>query len=615
MPAPRPSLPPAAARSRVLLQQGLGEHRAGRLQQAQVLYRQSLKHFSKQADALHMLGVSEFQLGRPQAAAEWIQQAIRLQPNDASAYFNYGNALKAQDDIDGAIAAYSRALELQSTYLEARLNRAHIYYEQSNWAHAAQDFAEAFQLSPTNAQIAMLAGLAHHRAGDYAQALSAQESALAIAPNNPEIHSHRGSALVQLGRIEQALTCYDSALALAPQYATAHYNRGHVLRLLAQPQAAEAALIQAIALQADYADAYVVRGLLRHAVGDTDAALSCFDQAITLAPNNAEAYYNRALTLLAAQRFDAGWPAYEWRLHSQQIAAKALAHTIATQAPTWQGEPGHDVLVLPEQGLGDQIFYAGMFAALGEKTHTLTVGADQRLLPLLNRSFQDIHFIASENLQAAPAYSMKASAQIHMGSLGQFLRTGEPPTWRVCQPYLRADPERTAQLRAELQSRGRLICGLSWGSVNADHGQHKSMRLAELHPLLSVSEAAFVNLQYGDTEAERAALAASHHLHVHQCESVKNLTDIDGLAALISACDVVVTISNSTAHLAAALGKPVLVMLPAGEGLLWYWHRERTDSPWYPSVQLLRQTTAGDWSSVIKSVTQLVQQRMESLGP
>jgi ADP-heptose:LPS heptosyltransferase len=88
-------------------------------------------------------------------------------------------------------------------------------------------------------------------------------------------------------------------------------------------------------------------------------------------------------------------------------------------------------------------------------------------------------------------------------------------------------------------------------------------------------------------------------LSVHKLDDIDSFNDIDALAALISACDIIVTVSNTTAHLAAALGKPVIVMLPASPSLFWYWHTDCSDSPWYPSAVLLRQSQAGEWTDVI----------------
>jgi ADP-heptose:LPS heptosyltransferase len=95
-------------------------------------------------------------------------------------------------------------------------------------------------------------------------------------------------------------------------------------------------------------------------------------------------------------------------------------------------------------------------------------------------------------------------------------------------------------------------------------------------------------------------LKQRHDITINKLEEIDNLNDIGSLAALISACDIVITISNVTAHIAGALGKPTLVMLPNSPSLFWYWHRERTDSPWYPTAVLIRQTKRGEWQEVIE---------------
>jgi hypothetical protein len=113
-----------------------------------------------------------------------------------------------------------------------------------------------------------------------------------------------------------------------------------------------------------------------------------------------------------------------------------------------------------------------------------------------------------------------------------------------------------------------------------------------------------VNLQYGDTEAEQGALRAGTGLTLTNVDCVDNTNDLDGLAALIEACDLVVTISNTTAHLAGALGKPVLILLPDGPGLRWYWHLQRRDSRWYPSARLFRQDDPAEWDGVVEAIRQ-----------
>ena len=130
--------------------------------------------------------------------------------------------------------------------------------------------------------------------------------------------------------------------------------------------------------------------------------------------------------------------------------------------------------------------------------------------------------------------------------------------------------------------------------------------------MLGLKGVQFVDLQYGDTAAEREAAQAATGIEVRQVDTVNNREDIDGLAALISACDVVVTISNTTAHLAGALSKPTLLMLPTGVARHWYWHEGRSDSPWYPSMRIFRQRTMGDWQPVFGEVREALQKHIKA---
>jgi ADP-heptose:LPS heptosyltransferase len=147
----------------------------------------------------------------------------------------------------------------------------------------------------------------------------------------------------------------------------------------------------------------------------------------------------------------------------------------------------------------------------------------------------------------------------------------------------------------------RPIVGLSWISKAPVGGASKSARLADLEALLRL-RCRFVDLQYGDTSEERAALARSLGLVVERLSDIDNTNDLDGLAALMSACDAVVTVSNTTAHLAGALGRSTWVMVPHGHARIWYWFHDRDTSPWYPRVAVRRQQSAQPWKDVVASV-------------
>lgn len=165
--------------------------------------------------------------------------------------------------------------------------------------------------------------------------------------------------------------------------------------------------------------------------------------------------------------------------------------------------------------------------------------------------------------------------------------------------FLSAAAEAVHRQRQDMAARaaGRPLVGLAWRSANMDYGAQKSLQLADLVPLLR-KPACWIDLQYGDTAAERDALPADAALW-HD-PAVDPLRDADAAAAQIAALDLVITVSNTTAHLAGALGRPTWLLLPApGYGLLWYWFLDRPDSLFYPSIRCFRQARAGDWGPAL----------------
>lgn len=439
--------------------------------------------------------------------------------------------------------------------------------------------------------------------GRYEEALEIEEAAIKLSPRDPNAYSYRGSALFQLGRVEEALASYNHVVRLAPNAAVAHYNRANALQRLRQYEEALLSLKRSLKLQPKYTDALSLVGVVMQALGNTPSALEYYNAALSINPNAPDAHYNKGLALLTAGDFSNAWDDYEWRLRWDMTMRVGQSRSIDRVAPDWDGKPkGKPLLVIPEQGLGDQIFYAGMLADLEEVAPGSTICLEPRLLPLFKRSFAKLNFSSPYDIDAEQCIRNDTfSAQIHIGSLGKYFRSDAAGLSKINTPYLKADPIKTRYLRSRIAKPGRIVCGISWRSKNSEIGTDKSLSLDVLVPILSAGRIDFVDLQYGDTLEERHQLIQDHGIHLQHLDEVDNTSDLDSLAALISACDIVVTISNVTAHIAGALGKPTLVMLPNSSSLFWYWHQDRVDSPWYPSAVLLRQNQLGNWSEVISS--------------
>lgn len=191
-----------------------------------------------------------------------------------------------------------------------------------------------------------------------------------------------------------------------------------------------------------------------------------------------------------------------------------------------------------------------------------------------------------------------------MGSLSRWLRCSFESFPRH-RGYLKAEPSRVQSYRRSLleDSRGAdYIVGISWHSSNQEFGSLKSVALRDWRGILQVPGVRFVDLQYGDTAAERSLIEEQAGVRIEHLPDLDLYHDLEGLAALCAAGDLVITVSNVTAHVAGALGSPTWVLLPKANGRLWYWFAGRPDSPWYPSMRMFTQQTPGSWREVLDDV-------------
>jgi tetratricopeptide (TPR) repeat protein len=541
-------------------------HQQGDLLAAEILYDALLAKEPNNLHVTYLLGLLGSQTQRPELARNNIEAYLKKNPEDAQAiailalaYFDLKDYVKARVLLEKSVAKRGDNPNLY-------YNLGKTYFELQLFGEAIGAYGRAIQLQPTYVDAYIGKSVAEKEARQYESAACTLEHAIMLEPYRAESHFFYGNVMRDMGDNQAAIDAFETALSIKPEYIDAAINCGTAFKEMDR----------------------------------LEEAFSHYNHALTLDPYHPEGNYNKALALLLDGQLSRGWALYEWRLRSSDAVKKFIRHEIVRKAPDWNGQPlnGH-LLVMAEQGVGDQIFYAGMLGDLQPRVTSITVCIDARLIPLLQRSHPDIHLITPEQLADSDGYD----AQIYIGSLGRLYRPDEQAFANVRSPYLSADPERTAQLRKKLKQDGRLLCGLSWRSKNADYGDQKSLSLDTLSQALCLPGFDYVDLQYGDTQEERLNFEAKTGVKIHKLEDIDNFSDIDALAALISACDIVVTVSNTTAHLAGALGKPTLVMLPQSSAVFWYWHRQSEQSPWYPTARLFRKDELGDWPSVIDAIT------------
>lgn len=473
---------------------------------------------------------------------------------------------------------------------EQHLRSAQALQVQNRLSEAIENYERALALRPDLVAAHVNLGVALAACGRHADAIEHYRTALTLHPELAGVHMRLGNALMALERADEAAACYEAVLAPEPRRTAAHVHLGNALEALGRYDEAIAPYRRALELEPDLAEAHYNLANVLRTMGRDPEALHHHDRALASNPDLVHAKHNKAMLCLNMGRLAEGWELYEHRWAAQGL----IRRPDYDRMPRWHGEPVEALLAWGEQELGDQILYAGMIADLAQRVGTVGFAVEHRLVALFARSFPAVQvFFLGGGLDRA------WEAQAAVADLGRYLRPSFAHFPRREQGYLVADGERTNALRAKLARDGRRVVGLSWRSLQAKSGVATGATLIDFAAVLGLPGCRFIDLQYGDTAAERESLRREIGVEVEHVDEVDNTNDIDGLAALIAACDLVITISNVTAHLAGALGTTTFAFVPFERASPWYWFKDRTDSPWYPRVQIRHQGWQQAWADLV----------------
>jgi len=443
---------------------------------------------------------------------------------------------------------------MNTKLLQDKFNQAVKLHQNNQTDLAVPIYAEILSFYPNNVDALHLLGVALYQCQQFQDSLKLLDKAILINPEFANAYSNRGLVLQDMKRFEEALESYDRAILINPEFANAYHKRGNVLRDLKR---------------------FV-------------EALESYDRAILINPKFVDAKYNKSLVLLMIGEFDEGFQLYEYRWKSQKIH-------INFNQPLWLGSEsinGKTIFIYSEQGYGDTIQfcrYIDMVSALGA----------------------DVIFQVEPSLYALVK---------QLNGVQKFIQKGEPlPEFDYHCPLLSLPlafktsletvPHHNAYLKADLNKRKiwekRLgsdsipKIGLAWsGSLIHKNDHNRSIPLDTLLPYLPKGYQ-YICLQKEIRELDRMTLDNNPHIQLFGDE----LNDFSDTAALCDLVDMVISVDTSIAHLSGALGKFTIVLLPFISD--WRWLLDRDNSPWYPSMYLLRQEKDSDWDSCLSQLSKI----------
>jgi tetratricopeptide (TPR) repeat protein len=527
-------------------------HRAGRLAEAEQLYRQILAAEPNQPDALFNLGYLARQVNRPAEAAALWKRVASLRPDGSDVQYQLAYALLDANEPFEAASIARRAIA------------------------AKPDFADAH---------AILAR-ALSAARKHGEALVSIDRATELAPDSPEVRNHAGQVHQAAGRLAEAREQFERAIKLNPSVPYYHRNLAAVLDAMDDVDGAIAAANESMRLAGEDAQILVNLSTLYRRRRQYDACLATADRAVKLQPSLASAHGARSIALLSLGNYEEGFHEYEWRWRCESFTTRPRDF----KRPLWDGSDprGRTIFVHSEQGFGDTIQFVRYLPMLAQRGAAVILECHASLRPLLRR-VEGVSKVVPTGM-TPPDFDLHAP----LLSMPKWFKTTLHNVPNQV-PYITPEPDRVEAWKSRISGPGKRI-GLVWsGNVKPD--PHRTCPLdnfAPLAPLAASWVLTFYSLQVAD--AAREVSSAPFPM----IDLSKDLTDFAETAAAMQNLDLILTIDTAAAHLAGALGRPTWTLLPWAPD--WRWLLDRADSPWYPTMRLFRQRSKGDWSEPIAQI-------------
>lgn len=539
----------------VTLAEAVRRHQAGDLTAARGLYLEVLAADPRHAACLHLLGLEEHQAGRTAVALRMFERAIEADGRQAGFHLHRGMALQGTGQYAEAIASYDRALALGGAPAELHLRRSLAFEALGDPDAALRDARQVLCLAPQSGEAWELVGRLALQQKDWCQAQEAWAQARTLAPRALAPLLGLARVFFEQQQWDEARACYDQALALDPAALHCWHDLGAIHTLCGRYEEAE----------------------------------QCFRRVLAADAGQAGARHQLALVQLLRGNFAEGLENLE-----------ARAPQRAGDPSRWRGEPlaGRSIFLYAEQGYGDTLQCVRFALQVERAGGRVVLGVTPPLVRLLQASFPAMT-VVSETVPAEKNCALMSLPYV-LGLRGD--------TIPAEVPYLKPPEEARAKARALVWEKEKLRVGLVWAG-NPDHAldRFRSLPLEALRPLCAVDEAAFYSVQMGPGARQ---LEQSDLPIVDLRPQIEDMADT---AALLESLDLLIAVDTSVLHLAGALGRPAWLLVPAAPD--WRWQLGREDSPWYPTLRLFRQSTLGDWSTVVaRMVTALRELVRERCG-
>ena len=543
----------------------------------------------------NILGASRSQIGMLEEAIAAYKKTISLKPDYVEAYSNMGVAYRNMGKPDEAIDAYKKAISIYPYYAEAYNNLGNVLQNTGQLDKAIAAYKKVSSFKPNDANVHYNLAAAFKDQGNLEEAIKAYNKTLKIKPDHAEAYNNLGIVLKDQGKLDEAIDAHKQSILLKPLDAKAYFNLGNVLREQLELDEAIEYYCKSISIKPDYADAYNNIGTVYHKSGRLEEAETNLRQAIFYKPEFAEAHQNLSFTLLNNGKLREGFDESEWRWKTD----KFLGQKRNFPQPLWDGKQslnGKRILLWCEQGVGDTIMWSSKIPFLTSQSAHCILECQEKLVPLLTRSFPDIEVKAEDRSR-----DIKRDDFDYHLPMGSLYRHFVPEITENPKPdaYLVPDPVRVNYWKERLKTLGKgPYIGISWKSSNMSVERLPNYSsISEWSEILSIPNVTFINLQSKDFADDLAKVREEFGITVHHFDDLDQWNNIDDVAALCTAIDMVISNHGTVPLISGGVG--TVTKLANWRQSPW---NNILNNPVGPSVDIFERDTLEPWDKVFKLI-------------
>lgn len=544
----------------------------------------------------NILGVSLYELGKIKGAIKSYKKVIKLNPSYVHAYINLALAFRTQGNLEKSIEFCEKAMFQKPDDAKAYNILGALLLEQGKFEKANLACKKAILLQPDYADAHNNLGAILIDQGEFDYAIESFEKAITINPIFVEAYDNLGLAFTAKAKFDDAIKSFKKAILLNPDYADAYNNMGVALANKGKFDESMKNYQKAILIKPKYAEPYINIGNLLKDQSNLNEAINAYKKAIFLDPNYPIAHKNLSFLLLSNGKLKEGFDEYEWRWKTK----KGLSRYRYFPKPQWDGKTSlkdKTILLWCEQGIGDNINWSSCLSLVCARAKHVILESHEKLVSLLSRSFPNVEVKVED--RSLDADRDDFDLHLPMGSIYKYfideiIAKGKPDA------YLIPCPIRVKYWKRRLNAIGKgPYIGVSWKSINTSYSRRQNYTsILEWSPIFNVPNVTFINLQYANHEDDIEKVQDELGITIHNFPDIDQFGNLDDVAALTAAVDIVVSTKITVPFISAGVGTPTKLI---------NWRQSSWNNillnPKGPILDIFERNTFESWGNVFKLVS------------